>query len=458
MNDDNGGGASPQALDDSGFARSGGGAAACQRLPATTDSSREALLERRRRLREAGYRIEQISGTGPEIEPALLAGSIEGLLGFARIPLGVAGPVRINGRAAQGDFFVPLATSEGTLVASFQHAFNAINRCGGAGALCGEAQVSRAPCFEFANLADAHAFACWLSSCLAVLQEVAASTSRYCRLRSLQTSVVANTVYALFEYATGDAAGQNMVTLATQAICQRILRDTPRAPLSWLMESMLSGDKRATPMAFRASRGRKVSAELVLPAKQLSRYWRTDAEQMERAWRQAVNAAAQTGAVGLQGNVANALAAMFIACGQDVACVAEATTALTRVERTRAGEVYFSITLPNLIVGTVGGGTYLPTAKECLSMLGCDGSGLAQKFAEICAVVALAGEIALVGAMASGQFASAHASGGRKGMASPSGDGCHGTGQNGTGQNGTGQNGVGQNGVLQNGGHGGGRK
>jgi hydroxymethylglutaryl-CoA reductase (NADPH) len=142
---------------------------------------------------------------------------------------------------------------------------------------------------------------------------------------------------------------------------------------------------------------------------------------MERAWRQAVNGAAQTGAVGLQGNVANALAAVFIACGQDVACVAEATTALTRVERTPAGEVYASITLPNLIVGTVGGGTYLPTARECLAMLGCEGSGHARKFAEICASIALAGEIAIVGAMASGQFASAHASGGRKGVTAAEG-------------------------------------
>jgi hydroxymethylglutaryl-CoA reductase (NADPH) len=117
----------------------------------------------------------------------------------------------------------------------------------------------------------------------------------------------------------------------------------------------------------------------------------------------------------VQGNVANALAAMFIACGQDVACVAEATTALTRMERTRSGDLYASITLPNLIVGTVGGGTYLPTARECLAMLGCVGAGTAQKFAEICAVVTLAGELALVGAMAGGQFADAHSAGGRKG-------------------------------------------
>jgi hydroxymethylglutaryl-CoA reductase (NADPH) len=394
------------------------GALPCQRLPATTDSSSEALIERRKRLRAAGYEIEQISGAAAEIEPERLAGSIEGFIGFARVPLGVAGPVRVAGSAAQGEFFVPFATSEGTLVASFQHAFNAMNRGGGVTALCSDEQVGRAPCFEFASLAEAGEFARWLPSRLATLQETTERTSRYCRLRSVNPSVVGNTVYVLFEFATGDAAGQNMVTLSTQAVCERLLSDVPHAPRSWLVESMLSGDKRATPMAFRSTRGRNVSAEIVLPAKQVERYWRTDAAKMERAWRQAVNGAAQTGAVGLQGNVANALAAVFIACGQDVACVAEATTALTRVERTHAGEVYASITLPNLIVGTVGGGTYLPTAHECLAMLGCAGGGHARKFAEICAAVALAGELAIVGAMASGQFASAHASGGRKGVAS----------------------------------------
>src|SRR6266704_2318904 len=135
---------------------------ACQRLAATTDSSLEALVARRQRLEAAGYQIEQISGTGPEIDPVELQGSIEGFLGFARVPLGVAGPVHIKGVAAQGDFFVPFATSEGTLVASFQHAFNAMNRCGGVSAICGDEQVGRAPCFEFANLPEAGVFSHWL--------------------------------------------------------------------------------------------------------------------------------------------------------------------------------------------------------------------------------------------------------------------------------------------------------
>jgi len=419
LNDYGNDGASAAVLDDKCLGQ-GRPEAECQRLPSITDSSREALVVRRQRLRAAGFEIEQIS-SGADVDPEQLKGSIEGFLGFARVPLGVAGPVNIRGAAAQGSFFIPFATSEGTLVASFQHAFNAMNRGGGAVALCADGRVSRAPCFEFASLTEAHAFAGWLLQRLALHQETAAATSRYCRLIDQRVSVVANTAYVLFEFSTGDAAGQNMVTLATQAICERLLRDMPQTPLSWLMESMVSGDKRATPMAFRTTRGRNASAEVILQPKQLSRYWRSSAENMERAWRQAVNGAAQTGTVGLQGNVANALAAIFIACGQDAACVTEAATALTRIECTRKGELYASVTLPNLIVGTVGGGTYLPTARECLSMLGCYGAGLARKFAEICAVVALAGELALVGAMASGEFAQAHAAGGRKGCGSPNG-------------------------------------
>ena len=374
------------------------------------------MFVRHERLREEGHRIEQITGAGCEIEPALLAGSIEGFVGFARIPLGVAGPVHIEGSAAHGDFFIPLATSEGTLVASFQHAFNAINRCDGAHALCSLEQVGRAPCFEFTCLAEAGRFAEWLPTTLDALRDVVAGTSRYCRLTTASAAIVGNTVYTLFNFTTGDAAGQNMVTLAAQAICQKILASTPVAPRSWLVESMLSGDKHPTALPFLTARGRNASAEVLLPAKQVERYWRTDSQSMARAWSQAVNGAAQSGTIGLQGNVANAIAALFIACGQDVACVAEASTALTRIERTAKGDVYASVTLPNLIVGTVGGGTYLPTAAECLGLLGCSGPGNASKFAEICAVVALAGELAIVGAMASGNFARAHAAGGRKAL------------------------------------------
>lgn len=386
-----------------------------RRLPSTTDATREARDARRARLREDGHAIDAISGTAPELDPAALAGSIEGFIGFAQLPLGIAGPVRIRGQHADGDFIVPLATSEGTLVASYQHAFNAINRAGGARAACSRQLVGRAPCFTFADLSVASTMAAWLPTQFVPMQQAAAGTSRFCRLQGARTSLVGNTVYLMLEYATGDAAGQNMVTLATQAVCAMLLPRMPHAPTSWLVESVLSGDKRASAQAFLGSRGRNASAEVVLPARTLNRYWRADPAAMARAWQQATAGSIQTGAIGVQGNVANAVAALFIACGQDAACVSEATTSLTRIEVDASGDLYASVTLPNLIVGTVGGGTFLPTARECLAMLGCTGPGTAAKFAEICAVTALAGELAIAGAMASGAFADAHATGGRKG-------------------------------------------
>ena len=386
-----------------------------RRLPSTTDTSLEARDARRARLAEDGHALLAVSGSAPELAPEKLAGSIEGFIGYAQIPLGVAGPVRVKGRYADGEFIVPLATTEGTLVASFQHAFNVMNRCGGAQAACSRQLVGRAPCFTFVDLPTAATMADWLPTRFAQMQQAAAGTSRFCRLQSAKTSLVGNTVYMMLEYSTGDAAGQNMVTLATQAVCEALLAEMPHAPTSWLVESVLSGDKRASAQAFLGARGRNASAEVVLPARIIGRYWRADPAAMARSWNQATVGAAQTGAVGLQGNVANALAALFIACGQDVACVSEATTSVTRIEVNAAGDLYASVTLPNLIVGTVGGGTFLPTARECLAMLGCVGDGTAAKFAEICAVVALAGELSIVGAMASGAFAQAHASGGRKG-------------------------------------------
>ena len=156
----------------------------------------------------------------------------------------IAGPVQIRGANARGDFFLPFATTEGTLVASFQHAFNVINRAGGAAALVSEEQVGRAPCFEFADVHEAGAFARWLPSQRDGLAAAVATTSRYCRLIGLHTSILGNTVYVRFEFTTGDAAGQNMVTLATQVGCLWLLERMPAKPRSWLVESVLSGDKR----------------------------------------------------------------------------------------------------------------------------------------------------------------------------------------------------------------------
>ncbi|HVR41073.1 MAG TPA: 3-hydroxy-3-methylglutaryl-CoA reductase, partial [Thermoanaerobaculia bacterium] len=220
--------------------------------------------------------------------------------------------------------------------------------------------------------------------------------------------------YLTFEYTTGDASGQNMVTFATGALCEFLIATSPVKPLTWFIEANMSGDKKATQMSFQSTRGKKVVADVTVPRDVVQKYLHTEPEQIFKYWQLAVVGSLQSGSIGMQGHYANALTAIFIACGQDVACVAEASVGVTRMDVTAGGDFYVSTSLPNLIVGTVGGGTHLPTARESLEMLGCFGPGGARKFAEICAATVLAGELSIAGALASGEFASAHKAFGRK--------------------------------------------
>jgi hydroxymethylglutaryl-CoA reductase (NADPH) len=206
-----------------------------------------------------------------------------------------------------------------------------------------------------------------------------------------------------------------MVTFCTAAICEEILLHTPVAPKYWFLEANMSGDKKATALSFHHARGRNVKAEVIVPRRLVIRGLHTTPERMCDYWRMSFIGGALTGSIGVNGHVANGIAGLFLACGQDVACVSETTTGVTRLELTGSGDLYCGLTLPNLIVGTVGGGTRLPTASECLRILGCEGSGRASKLAEICAATALAGEISIVGSLCAGDFARAHERLGRHG-------------------------------------------
>ena len=332
---------------------------------------------------------------------------------MARIPVGVIGPLRIRGTAANGDFYIPLATTEGALVASCQRGSQAISRAGGASACCLTESVSRAPCFAFDRMVDAGQFLAWVIPQHDRLQEVVTSTSRHCRLLDLRTTVIGKEVYLGFEFTTGDAAGQNMVTIATEALCKAILAGAPVKPRRWYLDGNLSGDKKATMLGFTYARGKKVVADVTIDQRTVRRFLRTDPQEMFRYWQISVLGGVQSGSIGVQGHFANSLAALFIACGQDAACVSEAAVGITRMDVTPQGDLYVAVSLPNLIVGTVGGGTRLPTQRECLAMMDCHGSGKARKLAEICAVTALAGEISIIAAMAAGQFGHAHATWGR---------------------------------------------
>ena len=334
--------------------------------------------------------------------------SIENFIGTAKLPIGLAGPLRVNGVSAHGDFYVPLATTEAALVASYSRGSLIVTESGGCSAVVLNESVSRSPGFAFATLADAGAFAAWAAASMDSFKAVAGETTRHGRLVDMQLTVEGNHVYLCLEFTTGDASGQNMVTIATDAICQYIEAATPVPPRHWFVEANMSGDKKATTHSFMSVRGKKVSAEVTVPAETIRRRLHTTADRMLDYWRMSALGGVMTGSIGVHGHYANGIAALFIACGQDAACVAEASVGVTRFEPRADGALYASVTLPNMIVGTVGGGTGLPSQRACLDILGLGGPGKARAFAEMAAGLALAGELSITGALAAGHFTRAH--------------------------------------------------
>jgi hydroxymethylglutaryl-CoA reductase (NADPH) len=381
-------------------------------VPHPSDATATGRDRRLAYLAEQGFEVPHLAGRAPQPDPAEMAGNIENFIGMAQVPVGLAGPLRVNGVHARGDYLVPLATTEATLVASYHRGARLVSHAGGASALVTTEHVQRAPGFVFERMVDAARFAAWAIDRFDRFVERTREKSRHAKLLDVATHIEANHVYLIFSFHTGDAAGQNMVTLCTEAICEEILATTPVTPRSWYLESNMSGDKKATVLSFLQTRGRRAMAEALLPRKLVVRGLGTTPERMDEYWRLSFVGGAQTGSIGVSGHVANGLAALFLACGQDVACVSEASVGITRLERTESGDLYCSVTLPNLIVGTVGGGTRMPTARECLRILRCDGAGdgreIGSKFAEIVAAVLLAGEISIVGAICANEFAGAH--------------------------------------------------
>lgn len=366
-----------------------------------------AALERRWKNLPASARAALLPDS-PPIPPESCARNIENLIGFATVPIGLAGPLRVRGLHASGDYHVPLATTEAALVASYNRGAHAITDAGGCTALLLNEGVTRSPGFVFANVADCGHFAAWVVSQTDALRAVAATTTRHGRLDDARLAIEGDHLYLHLDYFTGDAAGQNMVTLATSAVCAWLLEHAPVQPVRHYVEANMSGDKKASAQSFLTVRGKKVTAEILLPAELVARRLRTTAAAMADYWRMSALGGVLSGTLGVQGHYANGLAALFLATGQDVACVAEAAVGVTRMEVREGGALYAAVTLPNLIVGTVGGGTGLPTAAACLDILGLRGSGHARALAEVAASLCLAGELSIIAALSAGHFASAH--------------------------------------------------
>ncbi|MBD2314184.1 hydroxymethylglutaryl-CoA reductase [Desertifilum sp. FACHB-1129] len=333
---------------------------------------------------------------------------IENFIGTVKLPVGLAGPLRVNGLFAQGDYYIPLATTEAALVASYSRGAQLISEAGGCSAMVLNEGVNRTPGFAFANLPEVGIFLAWVVNQQDEFKRCAEATTRYGQLKEMRMAVEGNHVYLDFQFTTGDAAGQNMVTIATEAICNYIRDFAPVKPQYAFVEANLSGDKKASVQSFISVRGKKVTAEITLPSELVRKRLHATPEQMVNYWRMSALGGVLSGTIGIQGHYANGLAALYLACGQDVACIAESAVGVTRFELTETGGLYAAVTLPNLMVGTVGGGTGLPSQQACLEILGLAGTGKARAFAEVCASLVLAGELSIIGALASGEFTRAH--------------------------------------------------
>ena len=358
----------------------------------------------------SGVEFENVSSYS--FDPALTRGNIESFVGVAQVPIGLAGPIKVNGEHAKGEFLVPLATTEGTLVASYNRGIKVLNLSGGVTCTVSDDRMQRAPVFVFASAREAREFRSWVYKHLKEIAQAAEATSKVAKLLDIDIFLASRFAYLRFNYETGDAAGQNMVGRATFAACSWMLDNLDNVERFYL-ESNLATDKKHSQINIMRTRGKRVIAEAVVSRDVLVQHMRVEPESLQYHSQISNVGSFLSGANNNGAHSPNGITAMFIATGQDVANVAESSSGILYTELTKSGDLYMSLTIPSLIVATFGGGTGLPTQRECLELMGCVGRDRVKKLAEIIAGVALAGEVSLGSAISSLDWVSSHEKYGR---------------------------------------------
>ena len=358
-------------------------------------------------LEQTGADLKHVSSFS--FDPHTTSGNIEHFTGAAQVPLGFAGPLMVDGEHAQGEFYVPLACSEGTLVASYNRGMKVLHRSGGVKCAVVGDNMQRAPVFIFEDAGSARRFTDWIAERTDDIRIVAEATDPFVRLKYVDYYLANKFAYLRFNFKTGDAAGMNMVGKATFAACNWIMENCDAVEIQrFFLESNFATDKKASMINVMRTRGKRVTAEAVIKRDVLLEIMDAETESLYQHYKASTIGAMLSGANNNGCHAANAITAIFLATGQDVANVSESSAGLLFLELTPEHDLYMSITLPSLIVATCGGGTGLPTQKECLQALGCYGAGKVYKLAEIVAGTVLAGEISLAAAISSLDWVSSH--------------------------------------------------
>lgn len=380
-----------------------------RKLPRDNQNDYTRAMADARRDTVAAETGAQLNHVGQySIDPALLPGNIEGFSGVAQVPLGLAGPLLINGEHAQGEFYIPMATTEGTLVASYSRGMRLTREAGGITVTVIDDAMQRAPVFAFQDARYARDFGEWVSENFSQIKAIAEETTSIGKLRNIEQYALGKMRWLRFNFTTGDAAGQNMVSKATRHACMWMLDQGLPGLEHFSLAANFDTDKKHSHVNSLHTRGKRVVAEITLPAALLKDVMHTSGEALFKQRQLSNMGALLAGSINNGAHFANGITAMFIACGQDVANVAESSAGFVHGELKPNGDYYFSVTIPSLIVATYGGGTGLPTQRECLEMLGCYGRDHVMKFAEIVAAVVLCGELSLSSAIVSDQWVSSH--------------------------------------------------
>ncbi|PSK33981.1 hydroxymethylglutaryl-CoA reductase (NADPH) [Elsinoe australis] len=334
----------------------------------------------------------------------------ENVIGYTQVPLGVAGPLMVDDR----EVFIPMSTTEGTLIASTSRGCKALNAAGGvATEITGDA-MTRAPVVHFDNTKQAAAAKRFLDSVegQAMMKETFGATTGHGALLDCTTRIAGRHLYLRFRARSGDAMGMNMLSKGSEAIVRRLQAEFFPQMRIISLSGNLCTDKKPAAVNWIEGRGKSVVAETRLTPEVLSSVLKTSADSLQElniAKNYVGSALAGMSTGGFNAHAANIVTAVFLATGQDPAQVVTSSNCLTMMEASPDGSLLATVTMPSVEVGTVGGGTHLPAQSAMLDMLGCRRRGLpdgenASNLARIVAAAVLAGELSLCSALASGDL------------------------------------------------------
>ena len=367
---------------------------------------KSADVEERRKAVEQLTETDLRAVTDYSFDPEVASKNIENMIGVTQIPLGFAGPVQINGDYASGPYLVPLATTEGALVASVSRGMSVITAAGGSRVKVFDDAMTRAPVFRVDGIDHCTKVIDWISHNVSKIDEAVSATTKHGKLLEIETFPNGRNLHLRLSFATGDAMGMNMATIASEAVCRLIEENTGAVAVS--VSGNMCTDKKPAAINTIRGRGKFIIAEARIPKDivESKLHSSTDAI-VELNERKNLIGSAMAGSLGFNAHAANMIAALYIATGQDPAQVVEGSMCMTTCENVD-GDLYIAVRMPAVEIGTVGGGTRLPTQTAALQMIDCLGEGKARKLGEIVAVTVLAGELSTLGAQAAGQLGKAH--------------------------------------------------